>query len=187
MRNFLWLAGLAALVLWGCKKKKEESQNAGDNDHMHGAVTTIKLKLMMDTGDSITAFYKDPDGPGGRSPEFDTLKVKAGMHYHMHVELLDESKSPSQDLTEEIFEEEKDYHRLFIHVHPDSLAQLEVMDRDSRQRPVGGHWDYRASSTVLEGKLHFILKHYLNADDKDRGMEAGSTDIDATIPVKAQP
>lgn len=183
MRNYTWLVGLAVLLMWSCKKKKEDSQ---DDSHMHDAVTTIRLELIH-MGDTLVAFYRDPDGPGGRPSEFDTLRPKAGTDYQMQIKLLDESKNPIQDLTEEIFEEEKDNHRLFIHARPDSLAELTVEDVDSRNRPVGGHWMYKASSTVLIGELHFVLRHYLNADDKDRGIEAGSTDLDAEIPVKAIP
>lgn len=175
----LALLGIGLFV--ACKKEKKEN---GSQDE-HDAVTTVEIWLIQGA-DTIRGRYKDPDGPGGRLPVIDTLRPAAGQRYTYAVRLLNESVNPSEDLTAVIFEQEKNTHMFFLFLEPDTTyaAILSVDDRDDLGRPVGGRGTYEQRRSGL-GSLHCVLKHYLNPADKNRALEAGSTDIDIRLPVIA--
>ncbi len=176
-----WLAVFASLLGLSCKREKADSTA----DQGHSSVTTVEIWLIHDT-DTLKGRYKDPDGPGGRLPTIDTLRPIAGQRYAYAVRLLNEGINPPEDLTAVVFEQEKNNHAFFIFPEPDTTygAILSVDDQDDLGRPVGGRGTYEQRQSG-RGTLHCVLKHYLNSTDKNRGLEAGSTDIDIRLPVVA--
>ncbi len=176
------MAALVAVIaaLWGCKKEKKDA----DSDLGHGAVTTIEITLVQG-GDTVRGRYKDPDGPGGRPPTVDTLKPGGANTYTYFIRLLNESGNPVEDLTSVIFEQQKNTHLLFILPEPDTtFARITPGDADDLGRPVGGRGIYeQRQGGGAAGTLHFILRHYLNPNDKNFGLERGSTDLDVRLPV----
>ncbi|MCS7162057.1 MAG: hypothetical protein NZ958_01840 [Bacteroidia bacterium] len=175
----LFLIGLIAMV--GCMRERRD----GDETVGHGTVTTLELGLVKGN-DTIWGRYKDPDGYGGRPPSVDTLRPDPNTEYSYFIRLRNESGNPPEDLTQAIIEGQKDYHRFFFLLEPETLAQVTPQDQDSRGKPIGakGKW-VQGPSSILSGRARILLRHYLSAADKDYGLERGSTDIDATIPVKA--
>ncbi|MCS7297921.1 MAG: hypothetical protein RMK19_05575 [Bacteroidia bacterium] len=173
---------LFLLVVTGaaCRREKKDA----DEDLGHAAVTTVEVVLIQGT-DTLRCRYKDPDGPGGRPPAVDTLRPAPNEEYTYFVRVLDESGMPTQDLTEVIFTQQKNTHRLFFFPEPAELASIEPTDTDDLGRPVGGRGIWRQGSPLIsEGAVRLVLRHYLNSGEKNFGLERGSTDLDANLPVR---
>lgn len=171
---------LALLALAACKKEKKDA----DSDLGHAAVTTIEVLLVKDQ-DTVRGRYKDPDGPGGRPPTIDTLRPTANASYTYLIRLYDESGNPVKDLTPVIFEQQKNTHRLFTLPEPLTLAEIEATDSDDLGRPIGGRGTWRQGpQDQSSGKVRFLLRHYLNPNDKNFGLERGSTDLDVSLPLE---
>jgi hypothetical protein len=174
--------GISALLIFliACKREKKDAAD----DIGHGVVTTVEI-LLIQGGDTVRGRYKDPDGPGGRLPTIDTLRPSAAQTYDYFLRVLNESGNPVEDLTTLITEQQKNTHRFFFLPDPDSLATITPTDRDDLGRPVGGRGSWRQGpDTLSNGTVRIILRHYLNPQDKDFGLERGSTDIDVTLPIK---
>lgn len=141
------------LFLSGCDKASDP-EPADENE----LITTVSLKLTEPGGASQTFIYRDPDGDGGQAPtRFDNISLKANTTYTLTIELLDESKTPSQNLTTEI-QEKKDEHLLVYTASPATLLTYTYGDKDSRSFPVG------LTGTALTGaagtgKLNVRLRH----------------------------
>ncbi|MCS7189638.1 MAG: hypothetical protein NZ933_07535 [Bacteroidia bacterium] len=181
MRGSLWgVVFLGIILTLACKREKRD----GHSDMGHAGVTTIEVYL-VEGRDTIKGRYKDPDGPGGRLPSVDTLKPSPDRTYNYFVRVLNESGNPISDLTGIIFEQQKNTHRLFLLPNPETLATIEPTDSDDLGRPVGGKGTWRQSTATLhQGSVRLILRHYLNPNDKNYGLERGSTDLDVSLPVK---
>lgn len=167
------------LMVSACKREKKDA----DSDIGHAAVTTIEVLLTSPT-DTVRGRYKDPDGPGGRLPTIDTLHPRPSFTYSYALRVLDESGNPTKDLTEIVFVQQKNTHRMFFFAEPDSLAVIEPTDSDELGRPVGrvGVWRQGAPA-YPQGTVRMVLRHYMNPSDKNFGLERGSTDIDIRFPV----
>lgn len=173
-------AVLALLILAACKKEKKDA----DSDLGHAVVTTVEILLAKDQ-DTVRGRYKDPDGPGGRPATIDTLRPSPNTEYTYLVRLYDESGNPVKDLTSVIFEQQKNTHRLFVLPEPPDLAEVEATDLDDLGRPTGGRGTWRQGpDTLRSGTVRFVLRHYLNPNDKNFGLERGSTDLDVSLPVR---
>ncbi|MCX7652230.1 MAG: hypothetical protein N2200_05120 [Bacteroidia bacterium] len=166
--------------LMTCKREKKD----GNDELGHALVTTIEVTLIQNR-DTIRGRYKDPDGPGGRRPTIDTLRPKAESTYTYILQILDESGNPTQNLTDIIFAQQKNTHRMYFFPEPDTLASIQPTDADDFGRPVGGKGIWRQGpASVPEGTVRFVLRHYLNSGEKEFGLERGSTDIDIKLPIR---
>lgn len=165
-----------------CKREKKDATE----DIGHALVTTVEVWLIKGA-DTIRGRYKDPDGPGGRPPAVDTLRPQANEAYTYILRILDESGNPTKDLTDIIFSQQKNTHRMFFFPTPEELATIQIGDVDDFGRPVGGRGTWRQGiDTIREGTVRFLLRHYLTPTDKDFGLERGSTDLDVRLPVRIQ-
>lgn len=178
--KLVWLA--VPLVWIACKREKKD----GSEDVGHPPVSTIEVRLIQG-GDTIRGRYKDPDGPGGRPATIDTLRPRAGETYTYLLRILDETGNPTHDLSELIFGQQKNTHRMYFFPDPENLATIEPSDVDDLGRPVGGRGTWRQGpASVSEGSVRFLLRHYINPSDKNFGLERGSTDLDVSLPVRIQ-
>ncbi len=177
--KYKWGAA-ALLALIACKKEKKDA----DSDVGHSAVTTLEVVLVHGQ-DTVRGRYKDPDGPGGRPAVIDTLRPAANTRYTFSIRLYDESGNPVKDLTPVIFEQQKNTHTLFLLPDPPALAEIQVEDRDDLGRPVGGRGTWtQGPDSLRTGVVRFLLRHYLNPNDKNFGLERGATDLDVSLPVQ---
>lgn len=176
------LPAIALLLGPGCKREKKDASD----DLGHAPVTTIEV-LLFAGNDTVRGRYKDPDGPGGRPATIDTLRPVAGITYTYTLRVLDESGNPPQDLTDVVFVQQKNTHRMFFFPDPEALATITPGDVDDLGRPVGGRGTWQqGGDTIPEGTVRFLLRHYMNTADKNLGLERGSTDLDVTLPVRIQ-
>jgi hypothetical protein len=150
-------------------------------------ITTVKLTFSKAGNDDIVAEWQDLDGAGGNNPVLTpaTIELSANTNYTVAVEILNESESPAEDITEEI-EEEDEEHQLFFVKSASLNLTTTYSDTDDNGRPVGlsNVFTTGAAST---GTLTVILRH--EPDKSATGVSSGDptnaggeTDIE-TVPA----
>ncbi|MFC1732171.1 type 1 periplasmic binding fold superfamily protein [candidate division KSB1 bacterium] len=151
-------------------------------------ITKVTITLIDDiSAAESTAVWSDFDGPGGNDPVIGTLELLAGSTYSGSIELLDETKSPVEDISEEV-EEEADEHQFFYTVEGDATSRMtvEITDLDSNNFPVGLEFTVSISSGgAAAGVLNVVLFHYDDVE-KDGTSQSTESDIDIDIPVTIQ-
>jgi len=157
--------------------KKEEVIPTDDNE----LITTVEL-IFTDTNKKVITFsFQDKDGDAKTPPEkFDRIALDKNMLYTMEVRVYDETKSPKEDITEQI-KLESDVHLFVFKIDPASLFPLKAIDKDKNGLPIGLLSSGTTQNAVGAGKLNLILKHQppINGKLVKTGNEAGgSSDID---------
>jgi hypothetical protein len=92
--------------------------------------------------------------------------------------MLDESKNPVEDITEEI-KEEADEHLIVYKITAANLS-IQITDKDSKNLPLGllSKWK---SGSISNGHLLVSLKHQPGI--KDGSADKGETDVEINFPV----
>lgn len=152
-------------------------------------ITTLNYTLTPDGGgDAITLSFQDLDGDGPDAPTLTGANLLANQTYTGELDLLNESESPAESITDEIREED-DEHQFFFQ---STVAGLSVAyaDMDADGNPVG------LSSTLTtgdagSGNLTIILRHEPvksaeNVSSGDITNADGETDIEVTFAVEVQ-
>ena len=174
------LALLTAGILFSSCKKSNGGE--GNDEEL---ITTINLVFTPTTGGTPLTFkYKNIDGPGGLAPTQDVIILPAGTTYNLALELLNESVSPVEDITEEI-EEEAISHRFYYNLSAASNIAINNLNNDANGVPVGltSTWTVGAASS---GTIGITLRHYpgtppdKQASDPVNSPKSG-TDVDVTF------
>lgn len=170
-----------SLAISSCKKdNSKELPKVAENE----LTTTIKLQFTnaANPTDVKTFTWKDIDGEGGNAPVSNDIVLATNTNYKMEIaEVLNETTSPVEDITEEIKEE--DYDHLFVYKPTADLLSINITDKDKNNLNVGLKADVRTGSAKT-GNLRVILRHQLGVKN---GTEApGSTDFDITYKVVIQ-
>lgn len=169
-KKLLILSLLSTTLLWNCKKDEVEEE---ENE----LITTVKLKFTQGAT-SQTFSWKDIDGDGGAAPTKETISLKPNTTYTVDVQFLDESKTPTSDITTEV-KAEQDEHFVIYTPSPASLLTYTYGDKDSRNFPVGltGSIKTNAAGT---GMLKVQLRHQPpagNTPTKNGTSTPGSDDV----------
>ena len=173
----------------------EEHEDDHDDDDHHGPgeeelITTLAITLTPSGGGSpITVRFRDLDGEGGNAPVVDVLAVTAGTDYNGMVQVLNETESPPENITEEV-EEEAEAHQFFFETLGGfSAATVEYADKESdyvsnsgADHPVGIAFTLSVPDNAQNGQLRIILSHFDEAP-KDGVNQSDETDIDVTFEV----
>lgn len=179
-KKTLLMATLAFVLVVGCKKDEPAPQEDNEN------LTTVRLKF-TEGGVTKTFLFKDLDGIGGNAPTIDKISLDANKTYALAVEMLDETKTPVVNVTEEI-QEQKDEH-LFEYVStPASLLTVSGKDKDSRGFDVGLTATVK-TAVAGTGKLQVVLHHQppVNGSPiKNGSYTVGSIDFDGTFEVEVK-
>lgn len=200
--SILTAAAFAAVLTFGCADDDDSSpvgpedpdEHEEDEDH-HGPgeeelITTLKITLTPSGGgDSVEASFRDLDGEGGNPPEIDDITVTKGTTYNGMVEVLNETETPAEDITEEV-KEEAEAHQFFFKPSG-GIAGAVVMYRDKESdygtntgadHPVGVLFSIEIPAAATNGKLQVILSHF-DEGPKDGVTLSDETDIDVTFDV----
>jgi hypothetical protein len=173
---FVMLLGITA-VLSGCKKEDPVPEDENE------LITTVQLKF-TDGANVQTFQWRDIDGDGGAAPTIQNIALKANKTYTLNVSMLDESKTPAKDLTEEV-EEEGDEHLLVFTASPSALLTYTYGDKDAKNFPIGLNGSLRTAAAGT-GTLQVVLRHQppVNGMAQKNGTATpGSTDVDVTFNV----
>jgi hypothetical protein len=185
-----WLFAVAALsliVVVGCK---EDNPAKPPEENPQELITSVTMTLTeLDaagnpTATKATVNFKDLDGSGGNAPTIGTLTLKQGKSYNGEISLLDETKNPVDNVTEEI-ENEKDVHQFFFTPEGGIVGRVTVTitDKDSKNLPVGLQYRVVVSAgAVVSGNLNVVLSHF-DAAPKDGVNRSDESDVDIDFPV----
>lgn len=147
------LFALGTLLLIGGCKKATDPQPADEGE----LITTLTLRFTQG-GNTQSFTYQDRDGDGGAQPtRFDNVTLVANQTYTLTVDVLDESKTPAESITEEI-KKEQDEHLFVYTANPASLLTYTYGDRDSRNFPIGLTGTARTGAAGT-GTLNVRLRH----------------------------
>ncbi len=176
--TIITLSCMAFLALNACKS---DSVTAPANNSE--LLTTVKLtyKNTANLSDVVIATWKDVDGAGGAAPVIDNLNLKANITYNVSVDVLDESKSPSENKSPEILAEGTD-HQFFYTVTPSSLLTVNYLDKDAKNLPIG-LLTSQATKSSGAGTLKITLKHQPNLKSATSTINTGESDIEVTFNV----
>lgn len=168
---------LITSLLTGCK---DDDDTPPVNEEE--LITTINLKLTENgTANAVTASFRDIDGPGGAAPTFTELILKPNTLYNAEITVLDESKTPAEDITAEI-EEEKEDHQFFYSPTNVNLT-VAYDDLDDNNLPIGLKTKI-TTGAASTGKLKVTLKHQPGL--KNNNIATGETDIEVEFNSRVQ-
>jgi hypothetical protein len=168
------------LVYSSCKKKVTTPPNPNEEE----LITTVLLHFTDSAGvhPSVTSIYKDVDGDGGNNPsQWDTIKLKANTTYYAEILLLDESKSPSDTISQEVLEEAKDH--LFCFTPTNVNVSVKRTDFDINNLEIGLHSNWYTGVSA-SGSMQVVLRHQPGI--KTGACALGSSDVDITFQCKIE-
>jgi hypothetical protein len=184
MKNFF--KSMTLLLLLGavcCDPTKPEIENEEE------LITTVKLSLVPKGGGStIELFFKDLDGDGGKDPIIQGGILENGKVYNGKLIFLDETTSPSKDISEEILKEAED-HQVFYSPSADlkDAVAINYSDKDLNSNPIGLLTEFTTKKSG-KGNLKITLRHKLSKGNSgvkegDISNAGGETDIEITLPL----
>ena len=150
-------------------------------------ITTVSLTL-TGGGQEVTLTSRDLDGDGADLPLIEVSGVlKTNTVYEGTVSILNETVSPSIDLTSEVREEGVD-HQLFFQTPNTTLGTFTYNDTDTNGEPIGLEFKLETGVTPTSGTIFVTLKHLPNKSAAgvslgDITNAGGATDADVSFPV----
>ncbi|PIQ20394.1 MAG: hypothetical protein COW65_15270 [Cytophagales bacterium CG18_big_fil_WC_8_21_14_2_50_42_9] len=182
-KNFLkpaFLLFLAAGLLSSCDKNDDEQEPENESE----LITTVMLMMQeVGTANTVTATFRDPDGDGGNAPvQFDEIVLKPNTVYNTTITLMDESKTPAENITEEIEEESAD-HQFFYTPTAGLNVSVAYQDKDANNLPIGLETTV-TTGAASTGKLNVTLKHQPGI--KNNNIAIGETDVELDFTTTVQ-
>jgi hypothetical protein len=183
MKNKMILATICLLFfVTACKKDKDLQPLPPPVKNAPELITSLKL-LFTDSANTtnvLTAYFNDPDGPGGNSPlQLDTIKLQPNKTYLVNLLLFDQTKNPVDTVSKEIWNERDDH--MFFFQHSGVVIQTLYLDADTKSLPVGLSTKWRTGNAA-SGTTKVTLKH--QAGTKNGTITPGETDVEVLFQTK---
>ncbi|MFD2934149.1 hypothetical protein [Spirosoma flavum] len=177
-KSFLLLIPVG-LLLGSCNKDEQTVAPTDDNEAITTATLTLTNKALP--GDIVTATVENLNTTADFSKA--TLTLTANATYSGVVSLLDKTKTPTLDATEEIREKLNEH--LFVYT-PSTGLNLTVTNTDKDTNPSPGPYSVGLTFEVVTkaastGTLNVVLRHQPNV--KNGTAAPGSSDLDTKFPV----
>lgn len=189
MKAQLTKIAFAAILTAGLLTSCSKDDDIVEENHEE-VITTLKLTFTpVGGGTALTYQFRDPDGPGGTAPTQDEIRLAPSTSYNVALQLLNETHTPAEDVTEEI-EEEADAHRFYYLPSTGSNITVSNLNNDANGVPLGltSTWSTGTAST---GTVKVTLRHYpgnppgkATADLVDSNKSG--TDIEVTFNIRIQ-
>ena len=163
-----------------------------DHDHDEGTeeelITTVRYTL-TNGNNIVTLTFSDPDGEGGNDGTYSISgDLDENLTYTGLIELLNETESPAEDITEEVLEEALEHQ--FFFTPTNGIATVAYTDTDSEGNPVGIQFTLTTtdagSGTITISLVHEPEKTEPGVSSGDITNAEGETDIDATFSIVVQ-
>ena len=146
-------------------------------------ITTLTVTLVPEGGGTaVVLSFQDLDGDGEDAPVINTGDLAAGVTYNGSIELLNETESPAEDITEEVEEEDLD-HQFFYTVGSGLDVTTAYSNFDSEENPLGTEFTLTAGA-VSSGTLTFTLRHEPNKPNTGLSNAEGETDIEVSFDIE---
>ncbi len=184
-KNFSFYALIMMTVLMFSACEKDDPVPVNEEE----VITTVNYYLTpVNGGDVITLSFQDLDGEGGNGANVTGGTLAANETYMGRLELLNETESPAEDITEEIEEEDAD-HQFFFQSDIPTLA-ISYNDQDANGNPVGLNTTV-TTGAAASGEITITLRHEpdkagIGVVEGDITNAGGETDIEVTIQVNVQ-
>ena len=183
MRNLkiVGLFCLSLLVFTACS-----DDDTPDPVNEEEVITTLTVTLTPSGGGTaITLRSQDLDGDGPNAPVVTVSgNLDNGVTYNGTIELLNETESPAEDITEEV-EDESDEHQFFYTIGGGLDVTATYTNFDSNSNPLGTAFDL-AAGAASAGTLTFTLRHEPTKPNTGLADAGGETDIAVTFNVTVQ-
>ena len=159
-----------------------------DHDHDEGTeeelITTVRYTL-TNGNNIVTLTFSDPDGEGGNDGTYSVSgNLDENLTYTGIIELLNETESPAEDITEEV-KDEADEHEFFYTSDVSGLS-ITKTDTDGNGNPLGVETSLTTGSAG-SGTLTVILKHEPTKPNSGSSASAGgSTDVEVSFNITVQ-
>lgn len=151
-------------------------------------ITTLTYTLTSTSGNTVSMRFQDLDGDGGTAPMIGSGTLEANTTYVGSLELLNESEDPSEDITEEIMEQDEEHQFFFSSTVPG--VSISYNDADPMGNPIG------LSTTLTtgdagSGTLTVTLRHEPNKTAEgvsggDISNAGGETDMEVAFSIDVQ-
>ena len=151
-------------------------------------ITTLNYTLTSSGGDVVVLSFQDIDGDGGNAPIVMNGTLAANDSYTGSLELLNESVSPAEDITQEIMEEDEEHQFFFQSTVPGLTVAYGDQDEDGN--PIGLITNL-FTADAGSGSMTIILRHEPNKSGEgvasgDITNASGETDIEVTFTIDVQ-
>lgn len=187
--SFSALALLALLLTFSACNNGDPCENGDCPSNEQEVITTVRLTFSKG-GNATTFVWKDADGDGGNAPVIDTIWLDSASTFAVGIEVLDESKTPVDNITTEIFAEGAAHQFFYRFTAADSsLATLAVAynDADANSKPIGlagiGTTGSKGTGSLRVTLLHEPDKSAPGVAAGDPTVAGGEADIDIVFPV----
>jgi len=167
---YFTLAFLMMLSIVGCKKDPVDPNESE-------LITTVRVKLTEKSSGAQSLFeFKDLDGVGGAAPsKFDEIILAKGKVYDCAIQLLNESKTPADDITLEVTAEGVD-HQIYL-TASNALVAVSNLNNDAKGLPLGVTSTWTAAAAAGTGTFNVTLKHKPGVKAAGDPVSKGETDI----------
>ena len=168
---------LMASVMTSCSSD-DDTPEAVDEEEV---ITTMNITLLSETGTTVLLQSQDLDGDGPNAPVISVENLAANTTYAGSIELLNETETPAEDITEEV-DEESDEHQFFFDVSG-SIESVTYSDTDGDGNPVGLSF-VLVTGDAGDGTIQITLRHEpTKPNDGSLADAGGETDIAQTFTV----
>ena len=153
-------------------------------------ITTATVTLTpQGGGTAVILNWVDLDGDGGNAPVITGGTLAANTVYDGDIQVLNESETPSEDITAEIMDEDEE-HQFFFSASGGANITTAYNDADADNNPIGLAFTL-TTGDASTGDFTVILRHEpdksaAGVKDGDITNAGGSTDVEATYPVDIQ-
>lgn len=182
----LSLAVVVSLLLISSSCKKDDPIIPNEEE----LITTLIYTLTpVAGGETVEMTFRDLDGDGGNAPVITGGTLQANTVYNASLNLLNESATPAENISDEI-DEEAEHHQFFFSVAGSLEMDISYADQDSDGRPLGLLTTVDAGN-VSSGQLTITLRHEpdksaTGVTDGDITNAGGETDIEVTFDVNIE-
>ena len=177
------IIALSSLLFIACSDDDDAPEPVNEEE----VITTMTVTLSpQGGGTNITLQTRDLDGDGPDPPVVTVSgDLAANTTYDGAIELLNETETPAEDITEEV-EEEDDEHQFFFAVGGGLDATTDYANFDGDGNPLGTEFTL-TTTDASTGNLTITLRHEpKKPNDGTLADAGGETDIAQTFDLTIQ-
>ena len=137
-----------AMGLFSCEPNEPVDPNEEE------LITTFNVNLEAN-GQSLTLNYQDLDGDGGNDPVITMDTLSANTTYSGSITLFNESVTPTEEITPEVFDEAEEHQFFFS---SNGSSSFTYKDQDNNNNPLGLSFELTTGNAASE-ILTFVLRH----------------------------
>lgn len=168
---------ILSIALFSCEPNDPVDPNEEE------LITTFNVDLEAN-GFTYTLNYTDLDGDGGNAPILTIDSLSANTTYSGSITLFNESETPTEEITPEVFDEANDHQFFFS---SSGSSTFVYSDQDDNGNPLGLSFEVTTGNTANE-TFTFVLRH--KPDKSAAGVSSGDitnaggeTDIEVSFDV----